>query len=45
MTVAISGADTIAQFDDVLGGVGWTLDPEIRRQLDEVSAALTMILD
>lgn len=45
VTVAISGADTIEQFDDVLGGVGWTLDPEVRRQLDEVSASLTMILD
>lgn len=45
VTVAISGADTVAQFDDVLGGVGWTLDPEVRRQLDEVSAALTMVLD
>jgi aryl-alcohol dehydrogenase-like predicted oxidoreductase len=45
VTVAISGADTVEQFDDVLGGVGWTLDPEIRRQLDDVSAQLTMILD
>jgi len=38
VTVAISGADTLEQFNDVLGGVGWTLDPEVRRQLDEVSA-------
>lgn len=45
VTVAISGADTIAQFNDVLGGVGWTLDPVVRQQLDEVSATLTMILD
>lgn len=45
ITVAISGADTQAQFDDVLGGVGWTLDPAVRRQLDEVSASLTMVLD
>lgn len=45
VTVAISGADTIDQFNDVLGGVGWTLDPDVRRQLDEVSAALTMSLD
>ncbi|MBX3015955.1 MAG: aldo/keto reductase, partial [Caldilineaceae bacterium] len=45
VTVAISGADTIDQFNDVLGGVGWTLDPAIRRQLDEVSASLTMTLD
>jgi 1-deoxyxylulose-5-phosphate synthase len=45
VTVAISGADTIEQFDDVLGGVGWSLDPDVRRQLDEVSATLTMTLD
>lgn len=45
VTVAISGADTIDQFNDVLGGVGWTLDPDVRRQLDEVSATLTMLLD
>lgn len=45
VTVAISGADTVEQFDDVLGGVGWTLDPEVRKELDDVSAALTMILD
>ena len=45
VTVAISGADTVEQFDDVLGGVGWTLDPDVRKELDDVSAALTMILD
>jgi len=45
VTVAISGADTVEQFNDVLGGVGWMLDPDVRRQLDEVSATLTMILD
>ncbi len=43
VTVAISGADTLEQFDDVLGGVGWTLDPEVRRQLDEVSAVPTAL--
>lgn len=45
VTVAISGADTIEQFNDVLGGIGWSLDPAVRQQLDEVSAALTMTLD
>jgi aryl-alcohol dehydrogenase-like predicted oxidoreductase len=45
VTVAISGADTVEQFDDVLGGVGWTLDPDVRKELDDVSSALTMILD
>ncbi len=44
VTVAISGADTQAQFDDVLGGIGWTLDPEVRRQLDEVSAVPTTLI-
>jgi len=45
ISVAISGADTVDQFDEVLGGVGWTLDLEVRRRLDEVSAPLQMILD
>lgn len=45
VTVAISGADTMEQFNDVLGGVGWTLEPEVRQELDNVSASLTMILD
>ena len=45
ISVAISGADTTEQFDDVLGGVGWTLDAEVRRRLDEVSAPLQMVLD
>lgn len=37
VTVAISGSDTIAQFDDTLGGVGWELDAAIREALDRVS--------
>lgn len=45
ISVAISGADTIEQLDDVLGAVGWTLDDSIRQQLDEVSAPLQMVLD
>jgi aryl-alcohol dehydrogenase-like predicted oxidoreductase len=45
VTCAISGADNIAQLDDVLGAVGWELPPDMRRQLDEASAALNMILD
>lgn len=45
VTVAISGADTVEQFNDVLGGVGWTPDPAVRKELDDVSATLTMILD
>lgn len=45
ISVAISGADTVAQFDDVLGAVGWRLDDEVRQRLDDVSAPLQMILD
>jgi aryl-alcohol dehydrogenase-like predicted oxidoreductase len=45
VSVAISGADTIEQFDDVLGGIGWTLAPAVRQRLDEVSAPLQMTLD
>jgi aryl-alcohol dehydrogenase-like predicted oxidoreductase len=37
VTVAITGGDTIEHLDDNLGGVGWKLDPELRRKLDEVS--------
>jgi aryl-alcohol dehydrogenase-like predicted oxidoreductase len=42
VTLAISGADTFAHLDDVLGGVGWTLEPAVRQQLDEVSAGVTI---
>ncbi|MEZ4675470.1 MAG: aldo/keto reductase [Caldilineaceae bacterium] len=45
VSVAISGADTLEQLDDVLGGVGWTLDSAVRQKLDEVSAPLQMVLD
>jgi aryl-alcohol dehydrogenase-like predicted oxidoreductase len=45
VTCAISGADTIGQLEDVLGGVGWALPEEIRQKLDDVSGALTMVLD
>ena len=37
ITVAISGADTIAHLNDNVGAVGWTLDTEIREKLDAVS--------
>ena len=42
ISVAISGADTPDQLDDVLGGVGWTLDPAVKQRLDEVSAEVTI---
>lgn len=37
VSVAITGGDTVEHLDDNLGGVGWTLDPELRQRLDEVS--------
>jgi aryl-alcohol dehydrogenase-like predicted oxidoreductase len=43
VTIAISGSDTIEQIDDALGALGWTLDEEIRRQLDESSAPFTAV--
>jgi aryl-alcohol dehydrogenase-like predicted oxidoreductase len=45
VTCAISGADTVEQFADVLGGVGWELPGEVRQRLDEVSAGVRMVLD
>lgn len=42
ISVAISGADVPEQLDDVLGGVGWTLDPAVKQRLDEVSAEVTV---
>ncbi len=37
VTIAITGGDTVEHLNDNLGGVGWKLDPEHRRRLDEVS--------
>jgi 1-deoxyxylulose-5-phosphate synthase len=45
VTCAISGADTVEQFADVLGGVGWELPGGVRQRLDEVSAGVRMVLD
>ena len=45
VTCAISGADTIEQFNDVLGGVGWELPGAVRQHLDDVSASVSMTLD
>ena len=45
VTCAISGADTVEQFEDVLGSVGWELPAELRRRLDDVSMAMSKILD
>lgn len=45
ITCAISGADNVDQLNDVLGGVGWALPAEVRQKLDDVSAAMTTVLD
>jgi aryl-alcohol dehydrogenase-like predicted oxidoreductase len=45
ITCAISGADTVEQLNDVLGGVGWVLPADVRQRLDDVSAAMSMVLD
>jgi aryl-alcohol dehydrogenase-like predicted oxidoreductase len=37
VTCAITGGDTIEHLNDNLGGVGWTLDAELRQRLDEAS--------
>lgn len=39
VTVAITGGDTIEHLEDNMGAEGWTLDAEVRAQLDEVSAS------
>ena len=38
ITLAITGSDTVEHLDDNLGGVGWTLDEEVRERLDAISA-------
>jgi aryl-alcohol dehydrogenase-like predicted oxidoreductase len=45
VTCAISGADTVAQLDDVLGALGWELPAETRARLDDASATLNTVLD
>ncbi|MBX2999030.1 MAG: aldo/keto reductase [Caldilineaceae bacterium] len=45
VTVAITGADTVEQLENNLGGVGWTLDADVRTELDAISQALRTILD
>jgi 1-deoxyxylulose-5-phosphate synthase len=37
VTVAITGGDTIEHLDNNLGAVGWTLDADVRTELDAVS--------
>jgi len=38
VTAPILGARTVAQIEDNLGAVGWTLDTDARQRLDEASA-------
>jgi aryl-alcohol dehydrogenase-like predicted oxidoreductase len=45
VTVAITGGDTVEHLENNLGGVGWTLDADVRTELDAVSASLRVILD
>jgi 1-deoxyxylulose-5-phosphate synthase len=45
VTCAISGADTVAQFDDVRGALEWELPAEVRHRLDAVSAGTGTLLD
>jgi 1-deoxyxylulose-5-phosphate synthase len=45
VSCAISGADTVAQLDDVLGAIGWALPAEVRQHLDAVSSMVSTILD
>ena len=37
ITCAITGGDTITHLEDNFGALGWQLDPELRRRLDEAS--------
>ena len=45
ITVAISGADTAKQLDDVLGAVDWELGAEEMKRLDEDSSPMGTELD
>jgi 1-deoxyxylulose-5-phosphate synthase len=45
VTCAISGADTIAQFDDVRGALELELPSEVRQRLDAVAAGTGSLLD
>jgi len=38
VTAPILGARTVAQIEDNLGAVGWTLEPDARQRLDDASA-------
>lgn len=33
----MTGGDTVEHLNDNLGGIGWKLDPELRKRLDDVS--------
>jgi 1-deoxyxylulose-5-phosphate synthase len=45
VTCAISGADTIAHFDDVRPALHWHLPPDQRKRLDAVSQDVNTVLD
>lgn len=45
ITTALSGSDKVEHVEDVVGGVDWELDPDIRKRLDEQSKSLGEALD
>jgi aryl-alcohol dehydrogenase-like predicted oxidoreductase len=40
VTVAITGGDTVAHLEDNIAAANWTLDADIRAELDAVSAGM-----
>jgi aryl-alcohol dehydrogenase-like predicted oxidoreductase len=45
VTTAITGADSIEHMDENVGAVGWTITPEDRARLDQVSSGEHRVLD
>ena len=45
VTVAITGGDTVAHMEENIGAVGWSITPEERVRLDEVSEGANRVLD
>jgi len=43
--VAITGGDTVAHMEENIGAVGWSITPEERVRLDEVSEGASRVLD
>jgi aryl-alcohol dehydrogenase-like predicted oxidoreductase len=45
ITTAITGADSIEHMDENVGAVGWSITPEDRARLDQVSSGQHRVLD